>query len=148
MVKVREEQPVRQDGSVDLELWLERLQTQIEIKDSGRFLNACQIVQSAVEESDDSEADWTFEQGALAVGLEMVQILADLQQDEDALIAAVLYRAVREGKLSLERVKSRFGGSVARLIEGVLQMAAIGRIRGMKIPYWATPPRPIMFARC
>ncbi|NVK02103.1 MAG: GTP diphosphokinase [Oceanospirillaceae bacterium] len=126
MVKVREEQPVRQDGSVDLELWLERLQTQIEIKDSGRFLNACQIVQSAVEESDDSEADWTFEQGALAVGLEMVQILADLQQDEDALIAAVLYRAVREGKLSLERVKSRFGGSVARLIEGVLQMAAIG----------------------
>lgn len=126
MVKVREEQPVRQDGSVDIELWLERLQAQIEIKDAGRFLNACQIVQTAVAESDDTEADWTFEQGALVVGLEMVQILADLQQDEDALIAAVLYRAVREGKLSQERVKSRFGGTVARLIDGVLQMAAIG----------------------
>lgn len=126
MVKVREEQPVRQDGSVDIELWLERLQAQIEIKDTGRFLNACQIVQTAVAESDDTEADWTFEQGALVVGLEMVQILADLQQDEDALIAAVLYRAVREGKLSQERVKSRFGGTVARLIDGVLQMAAIG----------------------
>ena len=125
MVKVREEQPVRQDGSVDLELWLERLQTQIEIKDPARFLNACQIVQAAVEETDEEYDDWASEQGALQIGMEMVQILADLQQDEDALIAAVLYRAVRERKLSLERVKSRFGNKVAHLIEGVLQMAAI-----------------------
>lgn len=125
MVKVREEQPVRQDGSVDLELWLERLQTQIEIKDAARFLNACQIVQAAVDEADEEFDDWSTEQGALMIGLEMVQILADLQQDEDALIAAVLYRAVRERKLPLERVKSRFGNTVAHLIEGVLQMAAI-----------------------
>ena len=125
MVKVREEQPVRQDGSVDLELWLERLQTQIEIKDAARFLNACQIVQAAVDETDEEFDDWSTEQGALMIGLEMVQILADLQQDEDALIAAVLYRAVRERKLPLERVKSRFGNTVAHLIEGVLQMAAI-----------------------
>ena len=125
MVKVREEQPVRQDGSVDLELWLERLQTQIEIKDPARFLNACQIVQAAVEETDEEYDDWASEQGALQIGMEMVQILADLQQEEDALIAAVLYRAVRERKLSLERVKSRFGNKVAHLIEGVLQMAAI-----------------------
>ncbi len=125
MVKVREEQPVRQDGSVDLELWLERLQTQIEIKDPARFLNACQIVQSVVEATDEESDDWASEQGALQVGMEMVQILADLQQEEDALLAAILYRAVREGKLSLERVKSRFGNKVSHLIEGVLQMAAI-----------------------
>lgn len=125
MVKVREEQPFRQDGSVDLELWLERLQTQIEIKDAARFLNACQIVQSAVDETDEEFDDWSTEQGALMIGMEMVQILADLQQDEDALIAAILYRAVRERKLPLERVKSRFGNTVAHLIEGVLQMAAI-----------------------
>jgi len=126
MVKVREEQPLRQDGSLDLELWLERLQTQIEINDPARFLNACEIVQASVMDGHSEDDDWAGEQSPLAVGLEMVQILADLQQDEEALVAAVLYRAVRERKLSLERVKSRFGNNVARLIEGVLQMAAIG----------------------
>ena len=75
MVKVREEQPVRQDGSVDLELWLERLQTQIEIKDPARFLNACQIVQAAVYDVDDEQDDWASEQSVLQVGMEMVQIL-------------------------------------------------------------------------
>ena len=56
----------------------------------------------------------------------MAQILTELQQDENSLIAAVLYRCVREKKLPLSQVKKQFGQQIASTIEGVLQMAAIG----------------------
>lgn len=126
MVKVREDQPIKQDGSVDLDLWFERIDEVVQFKDSERFVTACHLVQDAVRLSSDQEDRWGSGQNALLVGMEMVQILADLQQEEDALVAAMLYRAVREEKISLDRVKSRFGSAIARLIEGVLQMAAIG----------------------
>ncbi len=126
MVKVREDQPVRQDGSVDFDLWLDRLEEIIQLDDRSHFLNACHLVQDAMDKTPEDEELWADGEGALLVGMEMVQILADLQLDEDTLLAALLYRAVREGKLSIDRVRSGFGSSIARLIEGVLQMAAIG----------------------
>jgi GTP pyrophosphokinase len=56
----------------------------------------------------------------------MAQILAELQQDQESIVAAILYRSVREDKLKLDTVKNQFGPVIGRLIEGVLQMAAIG----------------------
>ena len=55
-------------------------------------------------------------------------ILADLKLDQESLIAAVLYRAVREGKTSLDIVRKQFGVDTALLIEGVLRMATISQI--------------------
>ena len=55
----------------------------------------------------------------------MAEILADLKLDQDSLIAAIVYRAVREGKATLESAAEHFGPVVAKLIEGVLRMAAI-----------------------
>ena len=46
-----------------------------------------------------------------------------------ALVAAVLYRAVREGHLGLEAIEKHFGKEVARLIDGVLNMAAISQLQ-------------------
>lgn len=126
MVKVREDQPIKQDGSVDLDLWFERIDEVVQFKDSDRFKAACQLVEEAVLKEVDAEDRWGAGENALLVSMEMVQILSDLQQEEEALVAAMLYRAVREEKLSIDRVKSRFGSAIARLIEGVLQMAAIG----------------------
>lgn len=58
-------------------------------------------------------------------GLEIAEILADLKLDQDSLVAAVLYRGVREGRIQLPVVSQRFGTVVAKLIDGVLRMAAI-----------------------
>ncbi|HCE41567.1 MAG TPA: GTP diphosphokinase, partial [Alcanivorax sp.] len=68
---------------------------------------------------------WPYGKGCLAIGLEMADVLADLGADAEALPAAVLYRAVREGQLSLLEVEKEFGAPLATLIEGVLRMAAI-----------------------
>jgi GTP pyrophosphokinase len=55
----------------------------------------------------------------------MAEILADLQLDQDALVAAILYRAVRENKITLNEIQTGFGDTVSKLVKGVLRMAAI-----------------------
>ncbi|WP_027859527.1 GTP diphosphokinase [Marinobacterium jannaschii] len=127
MVKVREDQYIREDGSVDLDIWLEQLQSQMDIENIEQLRQACELVQQAQDRVSPNEDVWSKNtQGSLLTGLEMTQILVELQQDQDTLVAGVLYRSVREGKLSIERIRKEFGTPIAKLIDGVLQMAAIG----------------------
>ncbi|WP_027852867.1 GTP diphosphokinase [Marinobacterium litorale] len=127
MVKVREDHPIKDDGSVDLDLWLERLEEQVALTDVEQVRRACELARQAhadVPREEDSWGETTI--GSFLTGLEMAQILAELNQDQETIVAAVLYRAVREQKLSLEKVRSQFGDTIAGLIDGVQQMAAIG----------------------
>jgi GTP pyrophosphokinase len=127
MVKVREDHPIRQDGSVDLELWLERVAGQVEVENIEELRRACEVAKQAYERAGVEDDVWSeTSAGSYLTGLEMAQILAELQQDQPTLIAAVLYRSVRERKLALETVRKQFGKEVAGLVDGVLQMAAIG----------------------
>jgi len=127
MVKVREDHPVREDGSVDLDMWLERLQEQVEVENLDQIREACEVARQAQQNSTPQDDVWAQNSASSFItGLEMTHILADLQQDQETLIASVLYRAVREGKLKIETVRKQFGDEVAKLINGVLQMAAIG----------------------
>ena len=57
----------------------------------------------------------------------MADILSTMPIDEDALVAALLYRSVRIGRLQLRDVRQDFGKTVAKLIEGVQQMAIISQ---------------------
>lgn len=130
MVKVREDHPVRHDGTVDLELWLERLAEQIEVDDIEEIRRACEVAKQAFERAGTEEDVWSENSaGSYLTGLEMAQILAELQQDQPTLVAAILYRSVRERKLPLETVRKQFGREVATLVDGVRQMAAIGSIK-------------------
>ncbi len=125
MVKVREDQPVFQDGTVDLESWLERLKSKVDVLDEEELVHACRISRVAEEEAIEAENIWVEGASSYRTGLEMAEILADLNMDQETLVAAVLYRAIREGKLQMETVQDQFGPGVSRLIEGVLQMAHI-----------------------
>ncbi len=120
MVKVRDDHPIHDDGTVDLDLWLWRLQQQVEIEDVEQVRLACDIAKQVHD-----QAEITSNNSYLT-GLEMAQIMAELQQDEESIIAAILYRSVREDKLKLDTVKNQFGPVIGSLIHGVLQMAAIG----------------------
>ncbi|WP_108125952.1 GTP diphosphokinase [Saccharospirillum mangrovi] len=125
MVKVREDQPVFSDGTVDLESWLARIEHKAPLIDSDELVRACRIARRAEEETDQPKNHWGEGESAYRTGLEMAEILADLNLDQDALIAAILYRTVREEELPLDTVRDQFGPQVASLIEGVLRMAAI-----------------------
>ncbi|XKE46829.1 GTP diphosphokinase [Halomonas organivorans] len=125
MVKVREDQPLAEDGAVDIPRWVERLQEDVKLRAPDEMRAACELAQRLERESDRPHKVWLKDGSSFRMGLEMADILGELRLDQPALEAAVLYRAVREGLIGLEDIAKRFGQEVAGLIDGVLQMAAI-----------------------
>ncbi len=105
MVQVRAHQPVNTDGSINLEAWLDHVQTLVPGLDRQGLLEACEFAREvedrAVSTADNSWADGT---SSFQTGLEIAEILADLKLDQESLVAAVIYRGVREGKVTLEDV--------------------------------------------
>jgi len=128
MVKVREEQPENDDGSVNLDRWLARLPVGDDV-DLIRVRRACEFAHQAEQDNPGNEYIWDEKSSSYRVGLEMAQILAELSLDEDTLVAAILYRAVREERLSLDEIEKHWGGDIKRLISGVLRMAAMNRVQ-------------------
>ncbi|MDX1803105.1 MAG: GTP diphosphokinase [Alcanivorax sp.] len=122
MVTVRR-QPV--SGNSHWREWLEQLNAHQPIQDIDLLARACERSEQCQLAGEAAGRKWPYGKGCLDIGMEMAEVLTELGADADALPAAVLYRAVREGQLSLLEVEKEFGNAVAHLIEGVLRMAAI-----------------------
>jgi GTP pyrophosphokinase len=130
MVKVRQPQPIHVDGSIDLESWLWRLNERNPDCNLARIREVCDLSQQAEQKSISTSGPWA--QGApssFKTGLDMADILTDLYMDDDGLVAAIIYRAVRENQITLNHVRKQFGDSVAGLVQGVMKMAAISNVR-------------------
>ncbi|MCK7597165.1 GTP diphosphokinase [Microbulbifer sp. CAU 1566] len=127
MVQVRKNYPRLADGTLDREAWLRHIQAMAKL-DGGTLVTlrkAVEMSEEAEQKAIEAENIWAEGTSSFLTGLEMVEILADLQIDGEALCAAMLYRAVREKRLSLSGVESEMGETIAKLIRGVLQMAVI-----------------------
>lgn len=127
MVKVRDDQPLKHNGKVNVDAWLDKICTEADIFDPDRLRHALVVAKIIAEDAVENKTYWTIDSAQM--GLEMAQILAELQLDEASILAAILYRAVREGRLSIAQVRKDFDDEVATLIEGVLRMAAISAIQ-------------------
>ena len=129
MVRVRQEQPLHFDGSIDLENWLCQLNERVPQLNLGGGRNACDLSQQAEEKAIATNSIWRVGQSSFKIGLDMADILTELHVDEDGIVAAIIYRAVRENQITLNHVRNNFGVEVADLVEGVLRMAAISDIQ-------------------
>jgi len=128
MVKVRAEQPLHFDGSIDLELWLNQLSERNPDINLARIREVCDLSQQAEERAYATVGHWSEGVSSFKIGLDIADILNELYMDEDGLVAGLIYRAVRENQITLNHVKKTFGENVANLVEGVLRMAAISQI--------------------
>lgn len=128
MVKVREDYPVKADGSLDLDVWLARLAGRVELYDPAALKRACEFAEKVDRENSAQINVWSTRTSSFITGLAMADILADLKLDQESLTAAVLYRAVREGKTTQQVIEKEFGPDIAHLIDGVLRMAAISQV--------------------
>lgn len=125
MVQVRAHQPVNDDGSINLEAWLEHVTRVDPALDRQALQEACEFARDLEQQANTTPHHWSEDASTFRAGLDIAEILADLKLDQDSLVAAIIYRGVREGKITLAAVHQRFGPVVAKLIEGVLRMAAI-----------------------
>jgi len=130
MVKVRQQHPQDDADQVDIQRWTDELIQRHEMAESDAklLLHASEFTRRALTDEFDPERLWNSATGCLNTGLEMAEILAELSLDTAALQAAILYRAIREGRISLDKVRREFGNEVAGLIDKVLRMAVISTI--------------------
>ena len=134
MVKVRQDQPLHGDGSVNLDVWLRQLQEINPNFDLGRLRDACDLAEKAEERAVVTNTAWPSGRSSFRTGLEMADILSELRMDEEGIVAAIIYRAVRENQITLNHVRKQFGKPVADLVEGVMRMAAISNVRRSDAP--------------
>ena len=127
MVKVRDDHPLLHDGSLDVDGWLKHIREHYGLEDAEDYREAVTLASQVADEAIANRTYWSID--SVQMGIEMAQILLELRLDSASVIAAILYRAVREGRIGLARVERQFGEEVARLIDGVLKMAAITAIQ-------------------
>lgn len=128
MVKVRDDHPIAADGTIDISSWLIRLQSNFALKNEKLLRQACAMVQQA-EAKHGSGSVWNRSESLLAIGLQMADILAELKLDQASIASAIVYRAVREERITLDQVREALGREVAHLVKGVLGMAVISTIQ-------------------
>ena len=129
MVNVTQKPPVLSDGEVNIEMWLCKIGDHRPELNLARLREACELSEQAEEKAIASNSIWAEGHSSYRTGLEMAEILNELCVDEEGLVAAIIYRAVRENQLTLNHVRKQFGEEVARLVEGALRMVAISDIQ-------------------
>jgi GTP pyrophosphokinase len=128
MVKVREDFPLLANGNVDIAAWIARLPVDRQVIHTADLQRAFELAEHCSANLESPEKGKVDYFSSFYTALEMVEILADLHLDQDSLIAATLFRAVREDCLSIVELEQQFGRPVAKLVDGVLGMAAISRV--------------------
>ncbi|KAA1193340.1 GTP diphosphokinase [Pseudohalioglobus sediminis] len=114
---------------VDLELWLDSLPVQLEQEERQRLLQTAGRVRELCAVPGVDQGDWALESDPFRAGLDIALIMAELHVGTDCLVAGLLYRVVREQRISLAEVNEEFGTTAGDLLCGVLRMAAIGELR-------------------
>lgn len=125
MVKVREDYIADAGDENAIEQWLTKISAITNFNDIETVRRACLMSMDIKTKAVEEDRVWAREHNSFKIGLEMAQILVELELDQNAIIAAILYRAVREEKVSLSVIRESFGPEIAKLIEGVARMAAI-----------------------
>ncbi|MBD3657333.1 MULTISPECIES: GTP diphosphokinase [Marinobacter] len=125
MVKVREDYAVTGDGQVDIERWVRQIESQTHLENPDQFRRACEKAAEIDLKAVQEDRLWAPGASSFRTGIEMAQVLVELHLDQASLVAAILYRAVREERVPLAEIRAEFGDEVANLIDGVQQMAAI-----------------------
>ena len=91
MVQVREQYDITASGEVDTQVWVGRLLEAARLPESARepLLEVATQAKEAEVQAIASDNIWSEHTSGFLTGLEMADILADLQLDQDALIASL-----------------------------------------------------------
>ena len=119
MTKIKNVLPLHADGSLDLDLWLNKF-LDTEYKNELLLLrNACALSQL-------SGHNYAVETGEVCLhhALYMVDVLVSLNADMETIVAAMMFVNVHYAELSMDDITEQFGTNVGKLVSGVCTMSA------------------------
>jgi len=129
MVKVRKSHMQGQSSLRDIDDWLDGLPLEFDEADLAAIKAACELSLDAVNIPVKNSEIWCYGTNSYVAGLEIAEILAELQLGPDSIIAGILYRAAREEKIDPATLEKQFGVKVVKLLNGVLRMSAIRHLK-------------------
>ena len=109
-------------ANIDVPTWLDNVAQRIGQESVPNLSAACEFIRSHMNTSESERS------GAYVTGIGMTDILTYLYQDEDALVAAMLYRSARKSIISLADVEKNFGPDILTLIKDTLAMGKLSEI--------------------
>ncbi len=109
-------------ANIDVPAWLNNVAKRIGQETVPNLTAACDFIRSRMNTSESERS------GAYVTGIGMTDILTYLYQDEDALVAAMLYRSARKSLVSLAEIEKKFGAEICTLVKDTLAMAKLSEI--------------------
>ena len=109
-------------ANIDVPVWLDNVAKRIGQTSVPNLSAACEFIRSCMNTSESERS------GAYVTGIAMTDILTYLYQDEDALVAAMLYRSARKSIISLADIEKKFGADIAVLVKDTLAMGQLSEI--------------------
>ena len=109
-------------ANIDVPTWLNNVAKRIGQESVPELSAACEFIRSHMNTSESERS------GAYVTGIGMTDILTYLYQDEDALVAAMLYRSARKSIISLAEVEKNFGPDILTLVKDTLAMGKLSEI--------------------
>lgn len=108
--------------NIDVPAWLDNVAKRIGQDSVPHLSTACEFIRNKMNTTESERS------GAYVTGIGMTDILTYLYQDEDALVAAMLYRSVREDVVSLADIEKNFGPDISTLVKDTLAMGKLSSI--------------------
>lgn len=105
--------------SIDTQAWLNKVSQRIHQSQLTQLSKALAVVKQVNAVNNNQRS------GVYATGIGMADILSYLYHDEHALVAAMVFRSVRKGLLSLQDVQQHFGQEVGQLVKDTLAMGQL-----------------------
>ncbi|WP_201556680.1 RelA/SpoT family protein [Psychrobacter sp. 72-O-c] len=109
-------------ANIDVPAWLDNVAKRIGQESVPNLSTACEFIRSRMNTSESERS------GAYVTGIGMTDILTYLYQDEDALVAAMLYRSARKSLISLADIEKKFGADISTLVKDTLSMGKLSEI--------------------
>ena len=117
MVSLRKSLPRDAQGALNLDAWLVQLQTDHPDLDHDALALSTGLLEVHAD------------QGQIEQGLQIAELLLDLNLDAHAIIAGLCYRAVRNGALDMESACDVLPDEATELLRAVLRMASVRLLR-------------------
>lgn len=118
MVKVRDDLPKNQDGSIHVDKWVERVGANYSEEERASLRQAVYL-----NLENGGHHLTPVNETCLKQGLIAAEILNALNPDVETLIACILYFVIDYGNLTLQHVKETFGTKVLNLVDGVSKLS-------------------------